>query len=81
MTPDADAISNGFDSAMDECGLAINSPDARAALGRLVALELASYLGLRPARRSLAIERHATLGFCARHLIEFHDLDNGAQGD
>jgi hypothetical protein len=77
MTGHAESISSAFDDALRECGLTIESVDARAAMGRLAALELASYLGMRPARRALAIERHAALGFCARESCETQDLADG----
>ena len=59
MTQQPDSISSSFDAALSEFDFAMLSPKARAAIGRLVALELSSYLGLPPARRVLAAERHA----------------------
>lgn len=52
MTQQTDSISSGFDATLGEFDLAMLSLAARGAIGRLAALELASYLGLRPARRS-----------------------------
>jgi hypothetical protein len=42
---------------LEQFGMAMPSPEAQSALGRLIGLELASHLGLRPARRALARER------------------------
>jgi hypothetical protein len=76
MSRRAESISSAFDAALRECGLTIESLEGRAAMGRLAALELASYLGMRPARRALSIERHVALGFCARELIDTSELDD-----
>jgi hypothetical protein len=51
MTEQADSISSGFDATLGEFDLAILSPGARAPIGRLVALELASYKRRRRPRR------------------------------
>jgi hypothetical protein len=48
MTQQADSISRSFDAALCESNLATLSLEARAAIGRLVALELASYLVVLP---------------------------------
>lgn len=52
-----------LDEALAEFDLTL-SATAHAAAGRLVALEIASRLGLRPARRLLSRERETLLRMC-----------------
>jgi hypothetical protein len=80
MSQTAD-LSSGFDTTLREFGFAVDSLDARAALGKLVALELVSYLGFRQARRVLTAERHAVLDLCARAVIEQRKPDDGIDSD
>jgi hypothetical protein len=58
------ALHAALDVTLAEFGISITGDGARAAAGRLVALEIASRLGLRAARRILSMERQLLLGSC-----------------
>lgn len=60
----SDPTAAGLRHALAEFGLELPTPLAQHALGRLVGLELASWLGSRHARRALARERESLLRTC-----------------
>jgi hypothetical protein len=60
----------GLESALQEFGLEIATPEAQFALGRLAGLQLASQSGLRPARRAVSRERDALTRRCIDGLRE-----------
>jgi hypothetical protein len=70
----ADPMSAALKAVLNEFGLTLLGDDAAAALGRLAGLELASSLGLRPARRVLAHERSTLLKNCF-YAVRFDDFD------
>jgi hypothetical protein len=54
----------GLQMTLDEFGVPLPPPDAYYALGRLAALEFASALGVRTARRALSRERQTLIRRC-----------------
>jgi hypothetical protein len=60
----------GLESALEEFGLEVTTPDAQFALGRLAGLQLASQLGLRAAHRAVSRERGALTRSCLDGLRE-----------
>lgn len=72
----AKASLRGPDDTLHERDFVMPSPEARTALGRLAALELASFLGLRPARCAIAVERQSIFKLRPAQLRDVEQSDD-----